>query len=257
MNDGSDLAIIIPLYGRTKNIARVYESATTATPAANVLFVVSDGDAAVREALKSHCLNHLVLDGVGGEAGDYARKINHGYRSTSEPFIFTGADDLIFHEGWYEAARALMSDARRSTQVLSGGATLTGPFGLLNEHIGVVGTRDLCNGRTANGDHSTHSLVARWYADQGGPIDESNAIYHEGYIHEYCDDELVQVAKKRESYAHSFGPPVEHVHMLLDSSLDDDTYRHGRSLTRVSRRRFMIRSRMWGAQTWQDGVAHR
>jgi hypothetical protein len=86
---------------------------------------------------------------------------------------------------------------------------------------------------------------------QGGPIDEGDAIYSEAYVHEYCDDELVAVAMKRESYAHSFGPPVEHIHMLRDASLDDDTYRHGRSLTRVSRRTFVMRSRFWGGKAWQ------
>jgi hypothetical protein len=238
-----DLAIAIPLFRRVKNIDRVYNSAMAATPDANVMFAASDGDAAVREALEARCLNHLVLPGEGGEPGDYARKINWIYRATREPLIFTGADDLLFHDHWYEAARDLMGT------VLNDEEYEDNPMG-----VGVVGTRDLCNQRTMDGSHSTHSLVARWYANQGGPIDQDRAIYHEGYVHEYCDDELVQVAMKRGAYAHSFGPPVEHVHMLRDASLDDDTYRHGRERTRLSRRTFMYRSRMWGAETWQHGV---
>ena len=149
----------------------------------------------------------------------------------------------MFHHGWYAAARDVMDNP-----------PLIGRYG---EQIGVcgsygvVGTRDLCNPRTVTGAHSTHSLVARWYADVGGPIDQEHAIYHEGYVHEYCDDELIQVAMKRGEYAHSFGPPVEHVHMLLDPSLDDDVYRHGRTGTRRSRKHFILRSRMWGAELWQ------
>jgi hypothetical protein len=247
----ADLAIVIPLFKRTKNIARVYGSAMKATPEARVLFVASEHDHEVRDALESFCLEHEIIPGTGGEGGDYARKINCGYRATTQPLIFTGADDLVFHDGWYEAARALISMGTESTQVLTGGATLTGPFELLHNHVGVVGTRDLCNGRTMDGSHSTHSLVARWYARQGGAIDESDCIYHEGYAHEYCDDELVAVAKKRESYAHSFGPPVEHIHMLRDPSLDDEVYQHGRSRTRLSRRTFIMRSRFWGGEAWR------
>lgn len=225
---GDDLAIVIPLFKRTKNIERVRKSAAVATPDARVLFVASEHDHVVRDALESQHLEHEIIPGTGGEYGDYARKINAGYRATTEPLIFTGADDLIFHDGWYEAARSLIS-----------------------LDIGVVGTKDLCNGRTMDGSHSTHSLVARWYAVQGGAIDVGDCIYSEAYAHEYCDDELVAVARKRESYAHSFGPPVEHVHMLRDASLDDEVYQHGRSRTRLSRRTFIMRSRFWGGEVWQ------
>ena len=82
MNSGDDLAILVPLFRRTKNIPRMYESAMTATPEANVMFVVSDGDRPVRDVLEQFCLNHVVLPGAGGEPGDYARKINAGYRAT-------------------------------------------------------------------------------------------------------------------------------------------------------------------------------
>lgn len=249
---GADLAIIIPLFKRTKNVERVYESAMAATPDARVLFVASEHDDVVRDMLDALRLEYEVIPGTGGEYGDYARKINAGYRATAPlPLIFTGADDLLFHDGWYEAARALISLGESSTQVLSRGATLTGPFELLNHHVGVVGTVDNCNPRTIRGEHSTHSLVARWYAVQGGAIDVGDCIYSEEYAHEYCDDELVAVARKRESYAHSFGPPVEHVHMLTNPSLDDEVYQHGRSRTRLSRRTFIMRSRFWGGEAWR------
>jgi glycosyltransferase involved in cell wall biosynthesis len=241
VNTGTDLAIIIPLWLRTKNIARVYESATTATPDANVLFVASEGDVYVRETLEGFCLNHILTPGPGGDRGDYARKINVGYRETREPFIFTGADDILFDPGWYAPARALISEG--DTLVDDEGVEFYRMGG-----VGVVGTVDGCNGRTMDGTHSTHTLVARWYADQGGPVDEDHAIYFEGYYHEYCDDELCRVAMVRGAYAHSFDSLVRHDHMLLDPSLDDDTYRHGRGFTRMSRRLFLQRRRMWGDQ---------
>jgi glycosyltransferase involved in cell wall biosynthesis len=222
---GGDLVIVIPLWRRTANIDRVWESARAATPDARILFVVSAGDSAVLAAITEAQGRYdaLILDGKGGERGDYAQKINAGYRATDRPFIFTGADDLLFHPGWYDAARALMTD-----------------------EVGVVGTVDRCNGRTTEGSHSTHSLVARWYADQGACIDEDHVIYKELYWHEFCDDEMCRTAMSRGAYAHAYDAIVEHRHMLIDSSLDDPTYRHGRSNTARSRNLFRRRRLMWG-----------
>jgi glycosyltransferase involved in cell wall biosynthesis len=221
---GDDLTIVIPLWRRTANIGRVYESAWAATPDAQILFVVSQGDAEVVDVVEELTgSEYLLTDGPGGEAGDYARKINAGYRETDREWLFTGADDLLFHPGWYESARA---HAAIDT--------------------GVIGTVDLCNGRTSLGEHSTHSLVARWYADFGGSMDADHMIYHEGYVHEYCDDELVQTAMMRGAYAHAFDAVVEHKHMLIDATLDDPVYRHGRRFTRLSRRLFLRRKFLWG-----------
>jgi glycosyltransferase involved in cell wall biosynthesis len=224
---GDDLTIIVPLWRRTKNIGRVYESAWAATPDAQILFVVSEGDHAVLEVIDELVdAEYLLVGGPGGEAGDYARKINAGYRASALDWVFTGADDLIFHPGWYEAARDVA---------------------LID--TGVIGTVDLCNGRTINGEHSTHSLVARWYADFGGSMDADHMIYHEGYVHEYCDDELVQTAMMRGAYAHAFDAVVEHRHMLIDPALDDPVYRHGRRFTRLSRRLYLRRKMLWGNLT--------
>jgi len=221
---GDDLTIVVPLWRRTTNIARVFVSAWEATPDAQIMFVVSGGDHDVLDAVSELVdAEYLLVDGPGGEPGDYARKINAGYRATDRDWLFTGADDLLFHDGWYEAARA---------------------HAVID--TGVIGTVDLCNGRTALGEHSTHSLVARWYADFGGCMDQDHVIYHEGYVHEYCDDELVRTAMMRKAWAWAEDAVVEHRHMLLDRALDDEVYRHGRRWSRMSRRTFLMRRRLWG-----------
>lgn len=253
---GDELTIVIPLWLRTRNILRVGHSASVATPEAEVIFVVSEDDRLVRdyltdfgvpEAPSDHLRSwQLVVPGYGGGAGDYAKKINAGYRASSRPFIFTGADDIVFGDGWYAPARELIDDATIRTITTPGGGTLTGPFPI--PEIGVVGTVDGLNGRTLTGEHSTHSLVARWYADQGACPEIGNIIYFEGYIHEYCDDELCQVAMARKAYAHSFASTVQHLHWLGDRTLDDETYRQGRSGTRMSRLTFLKRQRLWGGQ---------
>lgn len=224
--DGSDLVFVIPLWRRVCNISRVIDAVKATTPAAHILFVVSIGDKVTAEfalAVTEPSVTVQMVAGDGGGQGDYAKKINVGYRVSWEPYIFTGADDVVPQPGWYEAARSHMRDG-----------------------IGVVGTVDGTNNRTMDGRHSTHSLVARWYADQGACVDQDHVIYHEGYWHEWCDDELVRTAMSRNAYAHAFSAVVDHVHWNRDRTLMDDVYRHGKSHSALSRRLFMKRRHLWG-----------
>lgn len=153
--------------------------------------------------------------------GNYAQKINHAARLTQEPLIFLGADDLHFHPGWLQAAAALLSDT-----------------------IGVVGTNDLANRRVIDGEHSTHSLVARWYANLG-TIDEPGKLLHEGYPHEFVDDEFVATAKHRGAYAHAHDSLVEHLHPMVGKAPMDDLYAAQHQRMRVGRRIYRRRRSMW------------
>lgn len=252
--DGSDLAILVPLWQRLENIPRLLVSIAEATPAAQVVWIANVDDHACASFAESRMrYSHepgelsVVVPWAGGTRGDYARKINAGYRASTAPFMFTAADDVVFHPDWYARARPLIDELRMATTVLSGGATLTGPGPI--PRIGVVGTNDGSNPRTFAGAHSTHSLVARWYADQGCSADQGGMIYHEGYWHEYCDDELVQTAKARDAYAHAGDAIVEHHHPVVGPHAgvvpDDDVYRHGRAHTQESRRLFRSRAWLW------------
>lgn len=266
MGDGSDLAFLVPLWRRTRNIDRVYSAVRSTTPAARVLFVASADDDVVLSALADRALltdrNALVVDYPGGDFGDYAKKINAGYRATIEPFLFTGADDVVPHPGWYDAARALVicphgdetcpcQDTGPDACHYQGDDPM--PCPTTGERpcrscarVAVVGTVDQCNRRTIQGLHSTHSLVARWWADCCAVIDNPGAIYCELYGHEWCDDELVRSAMNRGAYAHAFDSIVEHFHMDRDRSLDDETYRRGRSRSKENRRVFLRRRKLWG-----------
>ena len=260
--NGDDLTIIVPLWKRTTNMARLVESIDATVPEAEIIWVVSADDDAARvgafgwstpPGAEWERSRVLIVDTPGGCSGDYARKINAGYRASTRPVLFTGADDIVFTDGWYDAARDLLDLPQEATQVLAKGATLTGPFNMLSSHVGVVGTNDGCNGRTFNPadpffPHSTHSLVARWYADQGASWDGPNVIYHEGYEHEYCDDELVQTAIMRGSYAHALDSHVTHLHPNAGAAPDDETYQRGRSRTRMSHVKYRHRQRLWGGQ---------
>lgn len=231
MCDVFDVAILIPVLRRPHRILPVAESALDATPNGRVVFLMTDGDSATFDAILA------TAAGLGTERlswhslrpnryGDYAKKINHGYRVTDEPFLLFGADDLFFHDGWFERAVRHMSD-----------------------EIAVVGTQDLANRRVLRGDHSTHPLVARWYIDQVGTIDEDGKALHEGYLHEFVDDEFIETAKAREVFAFEHDAVIEHLHPAVGKAPLDDLYRDEPRRMTQGRILFHRRRRMWTSRS--------
>lgn len=215
----ADLVILVPMLGRAHRVEPLLDSIHEATPTASVLFLVSPDDREVHAAIDQNGQHRLTVP--YRPVGDYARKINEGVRATAEPLIFTGACDLKFHPGWFEECSRLMA----------------GP-------VGVVGTNDLCNRRTQTRRHSTHSLIARWYAELG-TIDEPRAIYHEGYPHEWVDDELCETAKRRGAYAHAIHAIVEHEHPMANKAPMDELYAQQGDRIRAGRALFEERRRLW------------
>jgi glycosyltransferase involved in cell wall biosynthesis len=212
----SPVAILVPVLNRPQNVAPLLASIEAATPFEyRVLFICDPDDRAEQDAI-AQAGGSMISPG-----GNYATKINTGIQATTEPLIFTGADDLAFHPGWLQQAAPLMSDT-----------------------VGVVGTNDLCNGRVIAGEHSTHSLVARWYAELG-TIDEPGKLLHEGYLHEFVDDELVETAKHREAYAHAHLAIVEHLHPQVGKAPMDDLYAAQRIRMRHGRKTYYRRRPLW------------
>lgn len=154
--------------------------------------------------------------------GDYARKMNHGVRVTTEPLLFLGADDIDFHPGWFEAACARLTPG-----------------------VGVVGTNDLGNPRVISGEHATHVLVTRAYVERHGTIDEPGKVCHEGYPHEFVDDELVATAKARGAWAFAADSIVEHLHPSWGKAPTDPLYDGQRRRLVQGRRVFERRKRLW------------
>lgn len=222
----TDTVVLIPVLNRPRRAAPVVES-VLATSDADVLFVASDDDtdelAAVRQLLTER-VGLLLVEGPGGQPGDYARKINAGLAATEHPWLFQGADDLRFHPGWQDAC-------------LSAAAAMD---------AGVVGTVDRCNPRTSSGKHSTHSLVARWWTEQIGTLDRKGVMLHEGYDHNFCDDELVLTAKLLRRFAFARDAVVEHLHPYNGHPMDA-TYERALDKQRFTRDRRTLntRRRMW------------
>lgn len=215
----TDVVVIVPMLGRPEHVAPLVRSLENSTDRARILWMVSAGDADVLDEVNG--LGEVIIL-PRRSTGDYAHKINVGVLNSAEPLIFTGASDIRFHAGWLETAEACMSD-----------------------EIGVVGTNDLSNPRTARG-HSTHTLVARWYADLG-LIDGTPGLLYEGYVHELVDDELVASARKRNAYAHCPDSHVEHLHPQWGKSSTgwDQSYRDQQRRMRQSAPEFARRRRLW------------
>lgn len=139
------------------------------------------------------------------EGNCYAEAINMQFYKTNEPFIFTGADDLIFHKGW--------------------DIEIFHYFG--NPEIMVVGTNDMGHAGTIEGWHSTHSMIRRMYCENPGATGDGCEPVLYPYKHNYTDTELVAVAKFRNVYAHAFNAKVEHVHPSWGKGTIDTVYEHG------------------------------
>lgn len=215
-----DLVIIVPMLGRAHRVNPLLESIQKTAHGARVLFMVTPGDHEV-------C---ATIDDAGGQwfpvpyypIGDYARKINAGYRLTDESLIFMAADDLLFHPGWVDAIRKQLAPG-----------------------IGVVGTNDLGSPRVMTGEHSTHSLITREYADTYGLIDQPGSILYEGYPHEWVDDELVGTAKHRGAWAMALDSHVEHLHPNWGKAPNDPMYSQQRNRMMRGRRTYLARRHLW------------
>jgi len=217
------VAVIIPVLGRPANAQKVVDSIWAASAHdVRILFLCSPGDHEQIEAVAATGVALWIPPWPPGP-GDYARKINLGFKMTEDEFVFTAADDLKFHPGWDTAAVELAKETGR----------------------GVIGTNDLGNPSVKMGRHSTHSLVRRAYIEkQGGAWGERGTVYHAGYDHQCVDNELVEVARARDEWAFCWDSVVEHLHPLWGKSEKDATYEKALANGRADIRLFNERRRM-------------
>jgi hypothetical protein len=229
--DWSDAAtlIVIPVLARPQNAAKVVHSIAdgTAGEPHRVLFVANANDREEIAACKATGADLLVMSYANAPrmwravVGDWAKKINRALAESTEPLIFTGADDLLFHPGWLTAAKAQLKPG-----------------------IGLVGTNDLGSPRVMAGLHATHLLAARWYAEHAC-VDGCGTFLPECYPHEFTDDEAVETAKWRGAWAFAFDAHVEHLHPNWGKAKQHPIYRLQRQRMSAGRALYLSRSKMW------------
>ena len=221
----TDVAVLAPVFNRPQAVAGFVANvlASQAELELEVLVIANADVADELDALEAAGVEPLVVPWPAGIRGDYARKINHGLWTTDAPYLLCGADDLSFEKGWAEAAVEVSREL---------GA-------------GFVATNDRANPKVMAGEHATHPLVARWYAEECGTIDCPNMIYHEGYFHQFVDTEATETAIARDCFAYAEAAVVEHRHPIWRTARDDDTYRHGRTHQSLDRNLFGRRRLLW------------
>lgn len=210
---GSEVAILLPTYGRKDRLADVVENAVVSSDRLTVYLLMEPDEA-------DDYPPAVTMTRPEG-FGNYAVAINYGYRETTEPYLFAAADDLNFHPGWLEAAMAKMVD-----------------------EIQVVGTNDLGNVEVLAGEHSTHYLVDRRYLDDiGGCYDLGpGSFMPEVYDHNWTDREFVATATKRGVWTPCLESKVEHMHYLFQKASFDQTY--ARSFANENEDRDIYRQRV-------------
>lgn len=201
----------------------VLDSLRASKLASPVFIVSATDDASVREA-GTLCARWLEADWEPGH-GDFSRKIRLGYENTSEEFVFQAADDVEFTSGWDEAVLRVADE--------------TG--------AGVVGTNDAANPLCKKGLHSTHTLIRRSYIeDPGASWDGPGTVFSEAYDHQYVDNELVELAKRRDQWAFAHDALVKHRHWVFDRTVRKDaTYLKGSRSHRQDLALFMQRRKQW------------
>ena len=203
------VSVIVPVLGRPASAQPLAESlaASDSELDLELLFVCSPGDDDQIDACsKVYGAETVVAPWPIGTRGDYARKINLGLWLTDTDWLFCGADDVRFRAGWAEAAVAELERTQ----------------------TGFCGTNDLANPKVKLGRHATHPLVRRSYALECGTIDAPGLIYHEGYWHQFVDNEATGTAMIRGCWSFARDSVVEHRHPIYDRSVvRDETYELG------------------------------
>ena len=203
-------AIIVPVLGRPQNAKPFMESLkASGAELAKVYAVVDHADVKTLAAWRMAGAQVIQYDDGPPDSpgGTFAAKVNLGYVCTDEPWLLLVGDDVRFKPGWLDHAQHAARDGAH-----------------------VIGTNDLHNSRVTSGEHATHLMVRRAYVDErGASWDGPKVVCHEGYRHNFVDDEMVTVAKQRGVWAFAEYSKVEHLHPLWKNAEMDATYELGAS----------------------------
>lgn len=212
------IAVLIPTLGRPANVQRVIDDLepTVRRDLIDPIFIVEAHDTDTMDAIEAIQRTYI----INRRSPSYAGAINTAVEMTTHDYLFIGADDLHFHDGWAD------------------------PLLDLAQRYGLVGTNDLHNPEVLAGEHATHYLVTRAYANLG-TIDGHEPLLHEGYTHNYCDTEAIVTAKHRGQFRPCLDSVVEHLHWAWGLAGIDDTYNKGAKHVHADQALFTSRAHLW------------
>ena len=205
------IALLIPVM-RAEKIAALIENIDRTTDAPHQIYWAC--------TKPSECCD--VLLGLGefvytDEGDTWGHRINRLFDLTKEPYVFLGADDVRFHEGWDEHALKAIDSIQ-----------------------GVVSVNDLSN------PNGTLALVSRRYINnQSGCVDTPGVVIYPGYSHNFSETELFETARRRGRFAYCATSIVEHVHPDANKAEDDEIYQLGRARLEEDKALFNSRRHFW------------
>jgi glycosyltransferase involved in cell wall biosynthesis len=212
----SELVVLVPVLNRPGNVRPLVESWRASKTPGRLCFILSDGDTEEETAVfdadnpqwtTSISTQDHTSKTTSISAQDYASKMNHGYKETTAPWLLLAADDITFTPGWWDATKPARDAGYQ-----------------------VIGTNDDANPRVTSGAHSTHTLVARDYiTTRGASLDGPGVLCHEGYGHNFVDDELIGLARARGVWTPCLDAHLPHRHPAFGTAENDDTYRKGQA----------------------------
>lgn len=188
-----DVTVVIPSIYRAAQLKRNLAQLLLTAPAAEIIAVLLPDDIESREAVRSLEIITIVDQdpGLGAIAA-----WNKGAAHATAENIVLGADDVWFHDGWYEEALRCMAKVN---------------------NYGMVGFNDLSpwEGRLA-----THYMVSRSYAvnEWGG------VLMCPHYYHFYGDNEATARASRDERYIWARDAVFEHLHPAWKKGEQDAVY---------------------------------
>jgi hypothetical protein len=195
------IAVIVPVMRRPGNAAPFMRSLRSSGAAAAVYAVADEPDIETRQAWTDAGATVLITP----TDHRFGPKVNHGYRSTTEPWVLVVGDDVIFHPGWDTAALAAAGD-----------------------RFHMVATNDMGNPWVLRGEHATHPMIRRTWVDESGACwDGPGVVAHEGYRHAWVDNEWSAKAIAEGVFVFAEQARVEHIHPTWGKGVMDPVYAAG------------------------------
>jgi hypothetical protein len=226
MSDFS-ITVVVPVLNRPQNVNTCVSSflQTVADKNAKMVFITSAScEAEINEINRVANNNPKVAIHIApDDVVSWAKRINLGIDLSETPWVLCGADDVRFHEGWFDAAA-------KSAEGFSG----------------IIGTNDMGHPAVIAGNHTTHPIVSKEYVLTKGTMDELGKFCHEGYIHNYVDVEFVATARARGNYTHSHECKIEHLHPSWNKAGWDPVYQRGQAGLNHDRALWIARSAKFG-----------